>query len=62
MDTELDAIAKLLINFVVVNFLLGKLGKRHEALLQQVLLEESGFAGESHEKGSVANPQSRQRP
>ena len=43
MDTELDAIAKLLIDFVVVSFLLGKLGKRHEALLQQVLLEESGL-------------------
>ena len=37
MDTELDAIANLLIDFVVVDFLLGKLGERHEALLQQVL-------------------------
>ena len=62
MDTELDAIANLLIDVVVVDIILGKLGKRHEALLQQVLLDESGFAGESHERCSVANPQSRQRP
>ena len=61
MDTELDAIANLLIDLVVVDVLLGKLGKRHEALLEQVLQDESCFAGESHERCSVANPQSRQR-
>ena len=60
VDTELDALAEQLENFVVVIFL-ENLGKHHEALLHQVLLDESCFAGETHERCSMANPQSRQR-
>ena len=41
MDAMLDALAELLIDFVVVIFLHGNLGKQVEALLRQVFLDES---------------------
>ena len=41
MDAMLDALAELLIDLVVDVFLHGNLGKQLEALLREVLLEES---------------------
>ena len=49
MNNGHDAIANLLEDFVGIDFLLGKPGKRHKELLQQVLRDESCFAMASRE-------------
>ena len=43
------AMVNLLEDFVGIDFLLGKLGKRHEELIQLVLRDESCFAMASRE-------------
>jgi len=52
MDTKLEALAELLVEFLVIIFLLSNLGEHFQALLHQVLLDNAqnlvllqGFTG-----------------